>query len=314
MILTVTLNPAIDKALEVPGFAVGAHARATVRSALPAGKGVNVARGVARMGGDVAAGGLIGAGEERLFARSLARDGVDALFCTVDGLTRTNTTVIDPDARTTTHLRETGFEVGPGDLAALERRLSGWVKSAGDGPVVVFAGSAPPGVGAAEFAALLTTCAEAGACVVVDANGPILEAAVASGAVHTLKPNLGELAQCLGHAVAPAEAPQAARALLECVDLVLLTLAEAGAWLVTEPALAGWACPLEPRERGNTVGCGDAFLAGWLRARQAGRPEREALRWAVAAGAASAASETTVGYTLADVERLLPRCQELAAP
>ena len=96
MIVTVTLNPAVDKALEVPGFAVGAHARALVKSLLPAGKGVNVARGVARLGGRAEATGFIGRNEERMFVESLAQEGVPAEFCAVSGLTRTNTTTPRP--------------------------------------------------------------------------------------------------------------------------------------------------------------------------------------------------------------------------
>ena len=310
MIVTVTLNPAVDKALEVPGFAVGAHARAVVRSLLPAGKGVNVARGVARLGGRAEATGFIGRNEERMFVESLAEEGVPAEFCAVNGPTRTNTTVLDPHARTTTHLRERGFRVGPEDLAAigalLERRLLSWPKA-----TLVFAGSLPDGVPPNAFVDLLRSCAEGGAEVVVDTNGPALRAAVESGAVRAVKPNLEELAECLGRPVPRSEALDAARELLGRVRTVLLTLGEEGAYLVDEQGALGRRCTLEAGELGNTVGCGDAFLAGWLRGRELGREPADALCWAVAAGAASAMSESTVGYTLADVEALLPRCEAL---
>ncbi len=305
MILTVTLNPAVDKALEVPGFAVGAHARATVKSLLPAGKGVNVARGVARLGGRAQAGGFIGRNEERMFAESLTEEGVEAEFCAVAGRTRTNTTILDPRARTTTHLRERGFRVTDEDVAAigalLERKLGEWPQA-----TVVFAGSLPDGLSPDAFAGLLRACAERGAEVVVDTNGPALRAAVESGAVGTVKPNLEELAECLGW---PAE-PSDARELLGRVRTVLLTLGEEGACLVTEQGTVGRRCPLREGELGNTVGCGDAFLAGWLRGRQLSDDPAEALTWAVAAGAASAMSETTVGYSLADVKALLGRCKD----
>jgi 1-phosphofructokinase len=309
MILTVTLNPAVDKVLEVPAFAVGAHARAAVKSLLPAGKGVNVARGIARLGGEARATGLIGRNEQRMFAESLAEEGVEAEFWPVAGLTRTNTTILDPDAHTTTHLRERGFRVGAEDVAAigtlLERRLSEW-----PGATVVFAGSLPDGLSSDAFAGLVRSCAGRGAEVVVDTNGPALRAAVESRAVSTVKPNLEELAECVGRPVQRRDALDAARELLGCVTTVLLTLGEEGAYLVTRAGATGRRCPLGPGELGNTVGCGDAFLAGWLRGRQISSGPCEALSWAVAAGAASAMSETTVGYTLADVETLLRRCTD----
>ena len=310
MILTVTLNPAVDKALEVPGFAVGAHARAAVRSLLPAGKGVNVARGVARLGGEARASGFIGRNEERMFVESLAGEGVEAEFCVVAGRTRTNTTILDPRARTTTHLRERGFRVGGEEVdavgALLEQLLARWPDA-----TVVFAGSLPDGMAPEAFAALLKACAEGGAEVVVDTSGPALRAAVESGAVGTVKPNLEELAECLGRPLDRSGVLDAARRLLGRVQTVLLTLGEEGAYVVTEQGAVGRRCRLKEGELRNTVGCGDAFLAGWLRGRELSQGPAEALSWAVSAGAASAMSETTVGYTLSDVRGLLGRCSPL---
>jgi 1-phosphofructokinase len=310
MILSVTLNPAVDKALEVPGFHVGAHARARVMSVLAAGKGVNVARGLARLGGTAVAAGFVGRDEERVFAGSLAEDGIRAEFTAVAGRTRTNTTILDPDARTTTHLREWGFEVSAADLSAIRTRLQELL-SRGDADTVVFAGSLPQGMEPGHFASLIEACADRDARVVVDTNGPALEAAVATGAVDTLKPNLLELGQVLGRDVPAGEGPQAAAELLDRVKTVLLTLGEQGAWLVREGAAVGRACPLAGGELRNTVGCGDAFLAGWLHGEQVSDDPADALCWAVAAGAASAMSESTVGYALDDAQALLPRCTDL---
>jgi len=309
VIVTVTLNPAVDKVLEVPGFAVGAHARARVLSLLPAGKGVNVARGVARLGGQARATGLIGRNEERMFRESLASEGVEADFCVVPGRTRTNTTILDPDGHTTTHLRERGFRAGAEDLVALRALIERHLEEA-PGATLVFAGSLPEGISRDAFAELLRACVEGGAEVVLDTNGPALRTAVATGAVRTVKPNLEELAECLGRPLGRQEAPKAARELLENVQTVLLTLGDEGAYLVGEGLTLGRRCALKRGELRNTVGCGDAFLAGWLRGRELSDEPGEALRWAVAAGAASAMSESTVGYTLEDVQALLPRTED----
>ncbi|MHC4592552.1 MAG: 1-phosphofructokinase family hexose kinase [Planctomycetota bacterium] len=309
-IITVTLNPAVDKVLEVPGFQVGAHAKAQTRAVLPAGKGVNVARGLARLGVRALATGLIGRDEERMFGQSLGTEGVDARFCTVPGRTRTNTTVLDPEAHTTTHLREQGFEVGQDDLARLTESVT-HLLAGGTGQTVVFSGSLPPRMRPADFAALVVACGRAGAQVVVDTNGPALRAALEIGAVDTLKPNLLELAECLGRSVSREHAVAGATELLGPAKRVLLTLGAEGAYLITSDLTVGQRCPLAESEVRNTVGCGDAFLAGWLRGEQVGGDESDALCWAVAAGAACAASETTVGYTLPDVQALLGCCEPL---
>jgi 1-phosphofructokinase family hexose kinase len=310
VIVTVTLNPAVDKALEVPGFEVGAHARARVVSVLPAGKGVNVARGFARLGGRALASGLVGRDEERLYAESLAADEVEARFCTVSGRTRVNTTVLDPQSRTATHLREEGPEVAFRDVERLRALLTD-VIAAGGPRAVVFAGSLPPGLGPDGFAGLVAAGAGLGAPAVVDTSGPALRAVVAGRAAEVIKPNLLELGHCLGRSVEQEEALAAAETLLERVGTVLLTLGAEGALLVRPGLTVGRRCPLADGEVRNTVGCGDAFLAGWLRGEEVGEDPAEALCWAVAAGAASAASESTVGYGLEDVERLLPRCEPI---
>ncbi|MCK4376526.1 MAG: hypothetical protein KAX19_14415, partial [Candidatus Brocadiae bacterium] len=155
----------------------------------------------------------------------------------------------------------------------------------------------------------IRACAQTGARVVVETNGPALCAALESGAVDTLKPNLLELGECLGRPVGRSEALDAAGELLDRVRTVLLTLGAEGAFLVRRGTAVGRRCAVDRSRVRNTVGCGDAFLAGWLYGELVCAEPADALRWAVAAGAASALSETTVGYALADVRALLPRCE-----
>jgi len=311
-IITVTLNPAVDKVLRVPGFCVGGHMQAEPVSRAAAGKGVNVARGVAHLGGAAEACAFMDAEAERMFAESLARDGVPTTFCTVPGPVRTNTTILDPVARTTTHLREPGFTVSAADVdrigAMLVERIAAQCE-----PTVVFSGSLPPGMDADAFVALLWRCAGAGARLVVDTSGPALRAAVDSGTACVVKPNAEELAQYLGCDPTEAALPKAARKLVGRVGLVLLTLGADGAWAVDERTATGRRCALDDRELGNTVGCGDAFLAGWLYGRARGESVASALEWGVAAGAAAAMSDETVGYDAAGVQRLRQRCTALSA-
>lgn len=310
MIITVTLNPALDKTLEVAAFKVGQHARATRTGLLPAGKGINVARGVQRLGVSCVATGLVGKNEMPLFAEQLSRDKVHANLCTVDGLTRTNTTILDPEEGTTTHLREQGFQVVPEDLQKLKTVLSEELNRPKGSVWISFCGSLPPGISLDEFVELIRICAT-DASVIVDTSGPALRASIDSGVVNTVKPNIAELGEYFELELQVEDAVEKCRELLSLVPTVLLTAGAEGAYLVREGETLGVSCNLPADDVKNTVGTGDAFLAGWFSALESGSEGRAALFRAVAAGAAAARSETTVGYHLADIEELLPECREL---
>lgn len=314
MVITVTLNPAVDRALEVTGFRVGQHAQARLVAVAPAGKGVNVARGLALLGSRAIVCGLVGRAEEQAYGESLGRDGVPCAMCPVDGITRTNTTILDPQSGTTTHLREQGFTVNSDDAGRLRASMAHTIaglRREHEHVRVVFAGSLPPGLGPADLVGLLSLCAQEGSSVVVDTSGEALVAAVESGYVDTIKPNLIELGQCLGEEVCAQTAPARAAELLGRVRTVLLTLGSDGAYSVRPNGTEGMACRMDPVLVRNTVGCGDAFLAGWLYGLESSGDASTALRWAVAAGAASAMSGTTVGYTRENVEGLLDHCAPL---
>jgi len=314
MVVTVTLNPAMDRTLEVPDFEVGQHRRARLVALVPAGKGVNVARGLARLGAPAVACVLVGQAEEALYRESLEVVGLQCALCPVSGSTRTSTTVLDPVRHTTTHLTEAGFTVGAADLARLRAALRGVIVRHRDDPagvVVAFCGGLPTGLGLGDWISLLAVSREAGATVVVDTSGEALRAAVKSGAVSAIKPNLLELGECLGEQVQLKEAPARAAELLDQVETVLLTLGAQGAYAVRRDGSVGMACRIQPAQVRNTVGCGDAFLAGWLYGWSRSGDVGDALRWAVATGAASACRETTVGYTREEVEQLLSCCQRI---
>ena len=310
MIVTVTLNPAIDKALEVPEFRVGSHAKATLKGQLPAGKGNNIARGLARLGSAVVACGFIGGDEEDLFQQSLGREGADIRFTPVGGPTRTNTTIIDPVNHTDTHLREEGFTATTSDCQRLRTDLNEVIERAGAGAFVVFGGSLPPGINTAEFVDVIEAVSGESR-VMVDTSRGALRAAMKGGRVEAVKPNLEELGECLGRPVDSEFAPDAARELLDRVETVLLTAGAEGAYAVSKKNTVGAVCKLPPEEVRNTVGCGDAFLAGWLHGSEVSESVEEALRWGVATGAASARCEETVGYHREDVESLLSICEFL---
>lgn len=314
MIITVTLNPAQDKTLRVPHFKVGSHASAEVLSCIPAGKGINVARGLSRLGYHCVSCMFVGRREMDFFADALEEESdVDAAYVTVDGVTRTNTTILDPENSSTTHLREEGFRVTEAEIAELKQVLAFRIERVDERVTVAFCGSLPPGLCVEAFTDLLMHCHDAGARVSCDTSGGALSAAVKSGAVDTVKPNLSELSQCIGQKVARSEAVSRAKTLLDNVERVLLTLGPRGAYVIEDGQEVGMRCSLGDEAVQNTVGCGDAFLAGWLGAREEGMNSEQALQQAVAAGAASACGNTAVDYSRSHVQILVGKCEKLNA-
>ena len=306
-VLTVTPNPAIDKTVQAPGFMPGSHVRVKVLRRTPAGKGINVARGIAALGGCAAACGLVGADERPVYASLLEQEHISDCLVAVNAETRTNTTVLDPEHSTTTHLREQGFYVSEDDILRLKevvlRKLSS-LSSAAAKPTVAFCGSLPPGFSPKALVSVLEAVRQEGGHIVVDGSGDALQEAVRSGLVDVVKPNLEELKQCLQREIEPGEAACAARKLLDRVEGILLTLGPRGAYYIAEEEIVGGRCRLARKEVVNTVGAGDAFLAGWLYARSRGFKAEKALKWAVSAGSASVTSRGPVEYESEGVRQM----------
>jgi len=143
MILTVTLNPALDRTMTVPSFQVGFRHRATDTVMLPGGKGINVARAAQRLGRPVIATGFIGGRKGDQIVADLNDEGILCDFVRVAGESRISTAVVDPATNTVTEINEQGPEIDPHELELLHDKLEYLCKAA---DVLVFAGSVPPGL------------------------------------------------------------------------------------------------------------------------------------------------------------------------
>lgn len=294
MILTLTLNPSIDRTVELGGaLGRGEVQRATAAATeVAAGKGVNVARALAAAG--VAARAIVMARPDDRFAALLAADGVDAVCVPVGAPVRTNLALTEPDG-TTTKVNEPGAAI---DEAAAAAMLGAVRANAGAAEWLVIAGSLPTGARAQLVVEAIRAAREArpGIRIAVDSSGAPLAAAVHAGAVDLAKPNEEELEELLGlsrgeidgHAAAAA----AARALVDHgVGTVLLTLGGDGA-ILADAAHTLHAAP-PPTVVRSTVGAGDASLAGWLIAEDRGDHAAGRLQQAVAHGSAAAAMPGT---------------------
>jgi 1-phosphofructokinase family hexose kinase len=143
MILTVTLNPALDRTMTVPSFQVGFRHRATDTVILPGGKGINVARAAKGLGRPVIATGFIGGRKGDQIVSDLNDEGIMCDFVRVAGESRISTALVDPAANVVTEINEQGPDINPDELGLLHEKLDYLGKAA---DVVVFAGSVPPGL------------------------------------------------------------------------------------------------------------------------------------------------------------------------
>ena len=260
-IVTVTPNPSLDHTVEVPVLVRGEVQRTAQALVEAGGKGVNVARVLAKHGHPATA--VLPAGDDAQRMIGLLRpQDVSTVTVRIAGAIRTNIAVVEADG-TTTKLNEPGALLSEADvdalLAAVDQQLArqptaGWL---------IAAGSLPAGAPDDFYARVTKAAIAAGVPVAIDTSGPALAAAVDAGAT-VIKPNLEELQELVtGELVTVGDVIDAARQLRErgTMDL-LVSLGGHGALLITA-AGSWWAGgpPLVPR---STVGAGDCTLSGYL--------------------------------------------------
>jgi 1-phosphofructokinase len=259
VIVTLTLNPSLDRTVEVESLDRGAVIRTSAPVLEPGGKGVNVTRALIANGMSSLAILAVAGPEGAELSRLLERDGILCRFVPVSGRTRSNLTICEPDG-TITKLNEPGSTLGEADLAAIATAVR---TSTRDGDWLVVSGSTPPSFGAEQIAALLSDATATGAQLVIDSSGETLAMAL-EAKPRIVKPNREELAELVGRPLGSmAEVRTAADEVrARGAEHVLVSLGSEGAVLVGPAGmLVGESRVDRPR---STVGAGDSFLAGFL--------------------------------------------------
>lgn len=283
MIYTLTLNPALDRTLTVPGFSMNAVNRVDTARMDAGGKGVNVSRWVRALGGKSVAMGIAGGDTGRFIINTLKKEEIEADFVRVKQPTRTNVKVIDPASGTHTDINEPGAPISARTLASVFERLAA---RAGAGDIVVVAGRLPPGVAAEVPAKWVAALGDRGIRVFVDMEGEALRQALGA-APFLVKPNEQELSWHVGRSLGDIyDIADAARAIvLGGVRYAVVSLGAAGALFAQ--AAHVWHARALPVKVGSTVGAGDATVAALALALENGGGLRDAIPLAIAAGAAS---------------------------
>ena len=173
MIYTVTLNPALDKTVEIPSLTVDAVNRITTMRTDPGGKGINVSKVISKLGGKSIAAGILGGDTGRAILSALEDMGLATCFHFVDGETRTNMKIIDPVSRTNTDINEPGVTVSE---EILDKLLSVLTDKVVEGDIVVISGSMPKGSPKDTYYTWTKAFSAKDAKVILDADGDLLRA------------------------------------------------------------------------------------------------------------------------------------------
>jgi 1-phosphofructokinase/tagatose 6-phosphate kinase len=315
MIITVTLNAAIDRTVAVPNFRLGHRHRAVESRTVAGGKGINVARALKLLGRPVIATGFAGGPAGNRLLEQLRDESVLTDFTRIAAESRINLAVIDPTSGEQTEINERGPAVSPEEVEVFVTRLSYLAEGA---KLCVLAGSLPPGAGEGLYARLVGELGERGVTVVLDAEGDAMLEGLRAGA-SVVTPNEREAEELVGQ-----EFADRADLVTGLTELVRLGAGEAA---ITRPdgcvAVVGensgrrfLEVRTEPLDPVSTVGSGDAFLAGYVAARYEDRPVDECLAYGVACGAESTQHFGAGVVDRHQVERLLGEVhvQDLEVP
>ncbi|MBU4332854.1 MAG: 1-phosphofructokinase family hexose kinase [Candidatus Omnitrophica bacterium] len=285
-VLTVTLNPVIDKAVIVPDFKVGRDFREESMSVSAGGKGINVSQVLSHIGVKNIATGFLGVIGGSYIKDELAKQKIENAFIMIDGIVRTSLTIIDTKNSKLTRILERGPKVKLSDINKFKGKYSALLNRVS---VVVLSGRSIPGAYNSLYAQLIRMAKQKKVLTVFDTSGEPFPRGLKEKPF-MIKPNVDEAEELLGRRIrSKKEICVALKEFKERgIELAVITDGSRGAYLYDKDRLIQATPPKINRK--NPVGCGDAFIAGFVGLYIKNRPLEECVSWAVACGAANASS------------------------
>lgn len=285
MILTVNLNPAVDKTCEIERLEPGQVNRLKSAASVAGGKGINVTKILRQFHMSVTAVGFLGGSGGRLIEEAMEELGVECHFTKIQGQTRTNVNILGRDGAVT-ELLEPGPVIREKELEAFRKQFAGCLEMCG---TAVLSGSVPEGVPTDIYRQLIEECHLHGCRVILDSSGEALREGILAKP-DLLKPNLRELEAWAGKAIDSEQAflEAAERLQRQTGGKVVISLGEKGLFYRD----AGQSVYQEAKavKAVNTVGCGDTAVASLCMSELAGDDAETSLQKAAALAAANAAT------------------------
>ncbi|MDD3360303.1 MAG: 1-phosphofructokinase [Hespellia sp.] len=300
MILTVTLNAAIDKRYVVSGAREGEVNRVLTCTYTPGGKGLNVSKPASIAGANVVATGFVGGHAGDYIVDSLKPFGITSKFYRLDAESRSCINIWDEEKKIQTEYLEPGFTVSENEFEEFLKYFTELVK---DADVVTMSGSVPKGLDGTSYQKLVAVVKEAGKKVILDTSGELLRMGIEAKPT-MVKPNIDEIRMLTGRACdSREELIDAAKEIhAKGVEVVVISLGADGSLAVCE---SGVYQAIVPKiDAVNTVGCGDSMIAGFALGFEEGLSIEGTLRRASAISAAAAMREETGFFVKEDMENL----------
>jgi len=305
MILTTTLNAAIDKRYVVEEFRKGEVNRVKECTYTPGGKGLNVSKPAAIYGADVTATGFVGGHAGNYIEEKLKPMGIRSAFYHLQDESRSCINIWDEKNKEQTEFLEPGFTVTPDDFGRFTEHYRELVKQA---DIVEISGSVPKGLDGAAYQKLIAIVKEAGKKVILDTSGKLLTMGI-EALPTMIKPNIDEIQMLTGRNCTDFDrmVEAAEEVHKKGIPIVAVSLGADGSFVVCEEGIFRARVP--KINAVNTVGCGDSMIAGYAIGLSEKLPIAEVLRKASAISAASAMREETGFFVMSDMENLLPQIQ-----
>ena len=288
MIVTVTMNPAIDKTVEIDALVPGGLNRIRKVEYDAGGKGINVSKTIRELGGESIATGFLGGNSGKTIASVLEERGIKGDFIWVDGETRTNTKVFE-ESGAVTELNEPGPAISEEQMEELLEKLEGY---ATEHTLFILAGSIPSGVDKQVYAKIIERVHQKGAKVLLDADGELFRNSL-EAQPDIIKPNRVELEEYAGFEYRASEEDllKLADGLMDKgIGTVAISMGKGGAMLVRDGYKVK--CPALSVKAHSTVGAGDAMVAALAYAWDHALDHEETMRLCMAT---SAGAVTTIG-------------------
>lgn len=303
MILTVTLNAAIDKRYVVEGFKIGEVNRVKSCVYTPGGKGLNVSKPASIAGAEVVATGFLGGHAGNYIEEALIPFGIKSDFYHLSQESRSCINIWDEINKVQTEFLEPGFTVTEKDFEGFIEKFKTLVQKA---DVVAMSGSVPKGLDGSAYQQLIQIVKAQDKKVILDTSGKLLESGI-EAAPTMIKPNLDEIRMLTGRSCDDLnEIIRAAEMIHQKgVEIVAVSLGAEGSFILCSQGIYR---AVVPRIQAvNTVGCGDSMIAGFAVGLSEHLNIEEMLRKASAISAAAALREETGFFKCSDMEKLLPQ-------
>lgn len=301
MVITVTLNPAMDKTITLEGLSIGKVNKAiNVRQDI-GGKGINVSKVLKNFGVNSLCTGFLGGKLENVFIEELKTRNIDNEFMHIENETRTNTKIVDSLNKTNTDINEPGPYISEEEL---KRFIDGFKLMCNKGDIVVLAGGVSPSVPKDIYFRLVKIAKEKEALVILDADEELLKEGIKAHP-DIIKPNNHELQKLLDLSdITEDNIINAAKQLkAQGIQKIMISLGEKGGVFVTQKGVCkceGLKVPVK-----STVGAGDSMVAAIVYSILNNFNDEETLSFATACGAASVSLDGTQACTLQQVSELL---------